>query len=159
MSLHMLPTELIHRIFDFCNIQTILNSIRYVCRHLYASVNTYHGFELTFSLNSKSELQKICQIMSIERVASLNIVRGRMTEINVFYKFPNLIDLLDFVHWILMMPVTMDSNDFLAKLLLNPWSHFRSPIANTILLKRVQLFRQRSRNLNFENYACVVIIT
>jgi hypothetical protein len=87
VSLDTLPVELVHRIFDFCNTQTILGSIRCVCRYLYASVNAYNRFELRFDSNSTSDFQSICGIIPMESVTSLNIISGNVSEIRNFYRF------------------------------------------------------------------------
>ena len=86
VSFDTLPVELVHRIFDFSNTQTILGSIRCVCRYLYASVNAYNRFELVFDPKSTSDFQSICRIIPMESVTSLHIISGNRNEIRSFHR-------------------------------------------------------------------------
>ncbi|UJR18439.1 hypothetical protein I4U23_005344 [Adineta vaga] len=45
-SLINLPVEVLHRIFDFCDIQTILCTMSCVCKRLHSITNYYNRFKL-----------------------------------------------------------------------------------------------------------------
>lgn len=66
-----LPVELLHYIFDHLDAQTILNSIRGVCKTLYAIVNTYDRFQLDFSSMKTSENKFISHFIPSENIISL----------------------------------------------------------------------------------------
>ncbi|CAF1388726.1 unnamed protein product [Rotaria sordida] len=66
-----LPTEIFHRIFDYLNVQTILLSIRYVCRQLNALTNTYDRYDLNLNLISKVSFIRICHLIQPESIISL----------------------------------------------------------------------------------------
>lgn len=73
----MLPTEVIHRIFSYCDTPTILFSIRSVCKYLYSIVNGYDQFKLTLDSETKSQFPLICRLVPPESVVALNILRGQ----------------------------------------------------------------------------------
>ena len=75
-SLLTLPVEVIHRIFSYCNTETIVLSIRPVCKRLYSVVNGYNQFELTLDSKTKSKFQLICHLVPTEGITKLNILRG-----------------------------------------------------------------------------------
>ena len=50
-SLLTLPVEIVHRIFDHCDVQNLL-SIRCVCKRLYILASAYDRFKLIFNLES-----------------------------------------------------------------------------------------------------------
>jgi hypothetical protein len=53
LTIQTLPVELIHRIFDNLDTETILFSIRPVCRSFRCIVNTYNRYVLDLQLISK----------------------------------------------------------------------------------------------------------
>ncbi|CAF3017084.1 unnamed protein product [Rotaria sp. Silwood2] len=68
-----LPVELVHRIFDHLKTETILFSIRYVCKRFYSITNTYNGFDLDFRYMSRSDLPFIARIIDPKNVISLTL--------------------------------------------------------------------------------------
>jgi hypothetical protein len=66
-----LPVELLYRIFDHLDIQTILRSLRSVCTQLYSITNTYNRYELDFTSISKSDLEFTLRVALPESVISL----------------------------------------------------------------------------------------
>lgn len=75
-SLLTLPVEIIHCIFSYCNTETIILSIRPVCKRLYSIVNGYNQFELTLDSKTKSNFQLIYRLVPPEGITKLNIMRG-----------------------------------------------------------------------------------
>jgi len=71
LYLDTLPVEILYRIFDNLDIQTILLSIRYVCKHFYLTTNSYNRYNFNFKSISKPNFQFICQLIPFENVISL----------------------------------------------------------------------------------------
>jgi hypothetical protein len=72
-SLLDLAPELIHHIFDYLNTDTILLTVRVVCKQLFANINTYNRFKLSLKLRYRSDLIPISRIIRPESVISLTI--------------------------------------------------------------------------------------
>lgn len=70
-TLLSLPTEILHRIFDDLDADTILFSIRHTCKQLQLAANAYNGLKL--NLVSKQRLVSLCQVLIPENVFSLRI--------------------------------------------------------------------------------------
>jgi hypothetical protein len=76
-SLQSLPVELLHYIFDRLDIETILLSLRHVCRFFRSVVQTYDRYELDFRSISKANFRFICRIVSCHNVVSVTITDER----------------------------------------------------------------------------------
>lgn len=74
VTLLSLPPEILHRIFDNIDTQTILLSVRSVCRQLYSIVNTYNRFKL--KAVSSGQLVNISHGFATENVFSLTVYDG-----------------------------------------------------------------------------------
>ncbi|CAF3348954.1 unnamed protein product [Rotaria sp. Silwood2] len=72
-SLDSLPVELLHRIFDFCDIQTVLVSIGYVSKQLHAISNSYNRLKLNYDSSSEHYFKRISCHVRPENVISLII--------------------------------------------------------------------------------------
>ncbi|CAF0856438.1 unnamed protein product [Rotaria sp. Silwood1] len=86
-SLDTLPVELIHRIFSSLDEQTIILSLRYVCKRLYTIANVYDRYKLNFESILKSNFDRICRFIQPENVISLTLSDGHMTpgQIQLFF--------------------------------------------------------------------------
>ena len=73
LSLDSFPAEILHRILDYVDGQTILFSFRNVCKKFQAIINTYNRHEIDTSLLSKTDLHFNCTIVSPEDVISLTL--------------------------------------------------------------------------------------
>ena len=73
LFLDTLPTEILYRIFDSLDIQTILLSLRYVCKRLYLTTNLYNRYDFNFKSIAKPHLYFICQLIPFENVVSLTL--------------------------------------------------------------------------------------
>ncbi|CAF4140785.1 unnamed protein product, partial [Adineta steineri] len=65
------PVEILYRIFDNLDSETILLSIRPVCRLFRAVVNTYNRYIYNFESISKSNFYLQCRLIRPENVISL----------------------------------------------------------------------------------------
>jgi hypothetical protein len=70
-SIETLPVELLHRIFDHLDTETILFSIRPVCRLFRSIVNTYDRYILNLKIISKSNFDRLCRLINPENIISL----------------------------------------------------------------------------------------
>lgn len=71
--LDILPVEILYRIFDNLDIETIVCSIRYVCKQFYLTTNTYNRYRFDFQRQSKRNFQLICRLIPFENVISLTL--------------------------------------------------------------------------------------
>jgi len=90
--LSILPVEILYRIFDNLDIETIICSIRYVCKQLYLTTNTYNRYRFDFQYQSKRNLQFICQLIPFENVISLTLSNQDRTygQIELFFSLFSL---------------------------------------------------------------------
>ncbi|CAF4725063.1 unnamed protein product [Rotaria sp. Silwood1] len=79
LSIQILPVEIFHRIFDSVDAQTILFSIRSVCRLFRAMVNSYDRYNLDFKLISKSNFHLLCRLINPQNVLSLRLCNDEYT--------------------------------------------------------------------------------
>ncbi|CAF3396535.1 unnamed protein product [Rotaria socialis] len=86
-SLQTLPIELVHRIFDQLDIQTIIFSIRSTCKLLYAITNTYNRCALNFRYTSKSDLLLMSLIIDPKNVISLTLSDENETHSEIRFMF------------------------------------------------------------------------
>ncbi|CAF1282231.1 unnamed protein product [Rotaria sordida] len=86
-SLDTLPVELIHRIFTNLDEQTIILSLRYVCKRLYMIVNVYDCYKLNFESILKFNFDRICQFIQPTNVISLTLSDQHITpgQIQLFF--------------------------------------------------------------------------
>ena len=68
-----LPVEILHRIFDQLDIQTLALSLRYVCKRFYLVTNSYNRYDLNFLSMSKPDMQGICRLIPWENVIALTL--------------------------------------------------------------------------------------
>jgi hypothetical protein len=92
MSLLILPVEIVHRVFDYCDAQTILLSVRCVCKRLNLIVDTYNRFELIFESKSSSSMKAISHLVQPENVVSLVVGETYQTR-NLIKLFISLFDI------------------------------------------------------------------
>ncbi|CAF1126692.1 unnamed protein product [Rotaria sordida] len=72
-SIDILPVEILHRIFDNLDAQTILFSIRPVCRLFRAVANTYDRYVFDFKFISKSNFHLLCRLINPQNIISLTL--------------------------------------------------------------------------------------
>jgi hypothetical protein len=72
-SIETLPVELFHRIFDNLDAETILFSIRPVCRLFRSVVNTYNRYVLDLKSISRSNFHIFCRLIDPGDVISLTL--------------------------------------------------------------------------------------
>ncbi|CAF4659879.1 unnamed protein product [Rotaria socialis] len=86
-SLITLPPELVHRLLDYCDIQTLLTCVRHVCKTLYALINTYDRLVLILNSESVKIMRSISRFIQPENVISITIVNDceENDKINLFH--------------------------------------------------------------------------
>ena len=72
-SLSTLPVELIYRLLDYLDIQTILLSVRYVSKKFYLISNSSNRYHLDLTSTSKSNFDLICHLICPKRVVSITL--------------------------------------------------------------------------------------
>ena len=91
-SLDELPVELLYRIVDYLDSQTMILSFLYVCRKFRAIVENCNRLEVDFRLvSSKDDLDRLCRFLDPETLLSLTLVNSEETpgEIDLFFnRFP-----------------------------------------------------------------------
>ncbi|CAF3850104.1 unnamed protein product [Rotaria sp. Silwood1] len=78
-SFEILPVELVHRVFDQLDNNTIIYSIRCVCKRLHAIANIYNRYELDFRFMSKSDLPVMAHIIDPKNIISITLTDGIRT--------------------------------------------------------------------------------
>ncbi|CAF3990703.1 unnamed protein product [Adineta steineri] len=74
-----LPVEMLHRIFDNLDAETILLSIRVVSRLFQAAASTYNRYSIDFQLISTSKFPLLCRLINPENVISLTLLNNYRT--------------------------------------------------------------------------------
>ncbi len=72
-SIENLPVELFHRIFDHLDAQTILLSVRSVCRLFRSIVNNYNRYKFDFEIISKTNFHCLCQLIQPQHLITLTL--------------------------------------------------------------------------------------
>jgi hypothetical protein len=87
-----LPVEILHRIFNYLDIQTILFSLRSVCKRFYSITNSYNSYNFNFESISKTNFHLICRIIPFEQVISLTLSNKDITngQIRLFLSLFNI---------------------------------------------------------------------
>lgn len=65
--------EVAYRVFDYCDTQTILLSVRNVCKQWYDFTKAYDRFKIQFDVHSQFELKTISRFIRPESIISLTI--------------------------------------------------------------------------------------
>jgi hypothetical protein len=91
-TLDTLPVEILYRLFDNLDIETIVLSLRYVCKHLYLTTSSYNRYRLNFKSISKPNFLFICQLIPFENVISLTLSNDDKTreQIQLFLSLFNI---------------------------------------------------------------------
>lgn len=97
VSFLTLPVELLYRILDHLDIQTILRSLRSVCTQLYSITNTYNRYELDFTSISKSDLEFISRVALPSSIISLTFSGSKKDTSGISNLFFSRCDLRKFI--------------------------------------------------------------
>ncbi|CAM4802575.1 unnamed protein product [Rotaria magnacalcarata] len=95
MSLSDLPVEIVYRILDHLNTDSILISVRRVCKKLYSITDTYNRYELDLSSIPQAAIKLIASNIRSENVIRL-VLSGKSFEGSIFGLFSPLFDIHDF---------------------------------------------------------------
>jgi hypothetical protein len=94
-SIETLPVELLYRIFDNLDAQTILLSLRSVSKLFRSVVNNYNRYILDFQLISKRNFYLLCRFINPQNVISLTLSNENLTS-NQIDLFISLVRLQEF---------------------------------------------------------------
>jgi hypothetical protein len=78
-SLYTLPVELLHRIVDYIDIETVFLSFRNVCKYFYTIINSYNQYKLDFRSITKPAFHRVRHFIQPENVISLIISNEHKT--------------------------------------------------------------------------------
>ena len=106
-SIQTLPVEILHRIFDNLDSETIVFSIRPVCRLFRSIINTYDRYVLDFQLVSKSSFYLFCRLIKPENVISLTLSNNERTS-NQISLFISLVRLQQFTRLLSLTLLEID---------------------------------------------------
>ncbi len=88
-SIENLPVELFHRIFDNLDAQTILFSIRSVCRLFRSIVNSYDRYNLDFKIISKCNFHRLCRLIPPQHLISLSLYNNEQSPDQISFFISN----------------------------------------------------------------------
>ena len=110
--LYALPIELLHRIIDYVDPETIFLSFRTVCKRFYTIVNTYNQYQLDFRAISKPVFHHVQHFIQPEDIISLILSDDRKTfgQINLF---TTLFDMRTFTRLRSLMLIQISGSDLL----------------------------------------------
>ncbi|CAF3265549.1 unnamed protein product, partial [Rotaria sp. Silwood2] len=74
--LEILPVEIIHRIYDELDAETILFSVRCVCRGLHSTTNEYNRYRFNFRYMSRSDFRIIPRLIDPKNIISLTLMNS-----------------------------------------------------------------------------------
>jgi hypothetical protein len=76
LSIEHLPVELFHRIFDHLDTESILFSVRSVCRLFESVVKGYNRYKFDFKIISKCNFHRLCRLIPPEHLISLALYKN-----------------------------------------------------------------------------------
>jgi len=114
-SLYTLPIELLHRIIDYVDTETIFFSFRNVCKYFYTIINSYNQYKLDFRSMTKPAFHWISHFIQPENVISLVISNEHKTpgQINLFL---SLFDINTFTRLRSLTLIEIDNSDLIVYL-------------------------------------------
>ena len=117
-SLDSLPVEILYRILDHVDGQTILLSFRNICKKFKAIANTYNRYELDLTAISNADFHLACRTIRPEDLISLTLSNGDKTpnQIDLFFSL-FAIDQLIRLRSLTLLQVYNNNNDELQTLL------------------------------------------
>lgn len=83
--LEHLPVEILHRIFDYLDVQTLIFSLRSVCKRFFLIVNSYNRYDWNFQSLCKADLRSILRIIPISNVISITLSDEDRTRGQIHY--------------------------------------------------------------------------
>ncbi len=110
-TLYTLPIELIYRILDVLDNDTILFSFGYVCKRFYSIIHTYSQYKFNFQSISNSYFYSVCHLIHPENIISLTLSNDNRTpdQIKCFLSF---FQIEQFIRLRSLKLIEIDENDF-----------------------------------------------
>lgn len=93
-SLSTLPVELLYRLLDYLDIETILLSFRYVSKRFYIIASNSNHYNLDFRSISKNHFDSICRRICPEKIISITLSDDELTpgQIGLFFSLFQITD-------------------------------------------------------------------
>lgn len=93
-SLSTLPVELLYRLLDYLDIQTILFSFRYVSKQFYSIASSSNHYNLNFRFISKNHFDSICCRICPSRIVFITLSDDETTpgQIGLFFSLFHIAD-------------------------------------------------------------------
>ena len=85
-SLETLPTEILHRIFDFLDASMLVTNVRHVSRRFRSLILTYNRYGVDFRRMSMAEFDVLCQLIPRKQIISI-ILSGHGRALTPFQTF------------------------------------------------------------------------
>lgn len=111
-SLSNLPLELLYRILDNLDTETILFHFGHVCQYFRSIIQTYNAYQVNFKSISKRYFHTVCDLIDPKNISSLTLSNDNHTpeQIKLFFaKFR----LVEFTRLRSLTLLEIDENDFL----------------------------------------------
>ena len=67
------PVEILHRIFDNLDLETLFFSIRPLCRYFRSTVHSYERLDFDLEFTSKSDFIVLCRLVTPQNIRSLTL--------------------------------------------------------------------------------------
>ena len=72
-SMDTFPVEILHRIFDHLDLETLFFSLRPLCRYFRSSVHSYERLDFNLEFISKSDFIVLCRLVTPQNIRSLTL--------------------------------------------------------------------------------------
>jgi hypothetical protein len=105
VSLSALPVELLHHVFDYLNVETILLKVRLVCKKLHGATYSYGRLKLELKPIDKHKLRLICRIIRPTNIIALTL----SDRVTMRSKFDTLFSRLDLSQCTRLKVLTIDN--------------------------------------------------
>ncbi|CAF3705996.1 unnamed protein product [Adineta steineri] len=100
---------MLHLIFDYCDMKTILLSIRSVCKDLHTATNIYNRLELKYDPSSTLKYDILSRlIIQSERIVSLIIINKTSNKDDALSSFDKIFSIREFTR---LRSLTLDGTD------------------------------------------------
>ncbi|CAF0895642.1 unnamed protein product [Adineta steineri] len=150
---------MLHRIFDYCDMKTILLSIRSVCKYLHSATNIYNRLELKYDPSSTLKYDILSRlIIQSERIVSLIIINKTSDKDDALSSFDKIFNIRQFTR---LRFLTLDGIDceiaknFLVKIssesLTTLWFRVNDAETSIHILSTATRFNLRKLVLNKSN--------
>ncbi|CAF4040348.1 unnamed protein product [Adineta steineri] len=150
---------MLHHIFDYCDMETILLSIRSVCKDLHIATNSYDRLELNYAPSSTLEYRILSRLIKQpKRIVSLTIINMSSYRDNTISSFDEIFNIEQFTRLRSLTLYGISRNiakNFLARIpsksLTTLWIHMNDVETSIRILSTATRFNLRKFVLNKSN--------